>query len=192
MRAVANINFGPKPLASLGVQLQQSAITRQHALENSIDHRIISPLTMSSSRRAVGSAHSGHRPNQQNRTLYSQTPQTTETNAMGGLYEQLSTDSSSSTAKKSHPRSRNNSRSTMHMLKTRNERARQKQQIDLKTVLVRPCRPPIFGDGNLEETIPNSIEVMRRLGGPVTAFERNLRYNYHRQLNHFRNGSNKG
>lgn len=146
---------------------------------------------MCSSRRPIGNAHSGRRTNQQNRILYSQTPQTTETNVMGGLYEQISSDSSSSTAKRSYTRSTTNSRSTMHMVKTKNERARQKQQIELKTILVRPCRPPISGDSDLEETIPNSIEIMRRIGGPITTFEKNLRFNYHRQLNQFRNGSNK-
>jgi len=145
---------------------------------------------MSSTRRAVGSAHSGRRNYQQNRVSFSQTPQTIETNVMSGFYEQLPTDSSAS-LKKLYPRSTNTSRATIHMVKTKNDRARLKQHIGLKTILVEPCKQPILGDHKLEETIPNSIEIMRRLGGPVTAFESNLRYNYRRQLNQFRNGSTK-
>lgn len=77
------------------------------------------------------------------------------------------------------------------MIKTKTDRARQKQNFELKTLLVQPCKQPIFGDTELEESIPNSIELMRSIGGPVTPFESNLRYNYHRQLNQFRNGATK-
>jgi len=146
---------------------------------------------MSSPRRAIGSAHSPRRTYpQQSRVSNSKIPQTTETKIVGGLYEQGTIDSST-TAKKSYPRSINTSRSTIRMLKTKNERARQKQHIELKTSLVQPCRQPIFGDSELEETIPNSIEIMRNLCGPITPFESNLRYNYRRQLNQFRNTSTK-
>jgi hypothetical protein len=139
---------------------------------------------MSSSRRAAGTTHSSHRIYQQNRTSYSQTAHTPDTNVPGGLYEEL-TDSSSE--KKSYQRSPNNSRSAMHMVKAKNVRAKQKQIIELKTVIVKPCRQPISTDSDLEESIPNSLEVMRKLGGSVTAFEKNLRYNYRRQLNQYRN-----
>jgi hypothetical protein len=190
LKILPNIDLGPKPQASLGVQLRQSMIAREHALASSMDHRNISPLTMSSLRRPIGSAHSSRRANQQNRTLNSVTPQTIDSNVMGGLYEQLSNDSMSTT-KKFNPRSTNTSRSNIHMVKAKNDRARQKQHVELKTILVQPCRQPISGDSDLEETIPNSIEIMRKFGGPVSAFERNLRYNYQRQLNQFRNGSKK-
>jgi hypothetical protein len=183
--------LGPKPQASLGVQLRQSTIAREHARATVLDHRSTSPLIMSSPRRTIGSAHSGHRNCQQQcRVLNSQISQTNETNITGGLYEQLPIDSFS-TIKKSYPRSTNTSRSTIHMLKTKNDRARKKQNIELKTILVQPFRQPIFGDSELEETIPNSIEIMRSLRGPITPFESNLRYNYHRQLNQFRNTSTK-
>lgn len=165
-------------------------MTREHALASHNEHRIISPLTMTSSRRPGGSAHSSRRPNQQSHLLNCQTPQTNEASLLGGLYEQLSTDSVSTT-KKSNVRSTNSSRTALHMLKTRNERARQKQQVELKTLLVNPCRPPVEGDSDLDESIPNSIEVMRRLGGSVSAFEKNLRFNYQRQLSQFRVGSKK-
>lgn len=148
---------------------------------------------MHSARRPGGSAHSSRRPNQATQPLPSQTPQTPQTpqtNLFGGLYEQLSTDSATS-ARKSNSRSTNSSRTTLRMAKTKNDRARQKQQIELKTVLVQPCRPPVSGDSDLEESIPNSIDIMRKLGGPVSAFEKTLRYNYQRQLNKFRNGSIK-
>jgi hypothetical protein len=145
---------------------------------------------MYSARRPIGSAHSGRQANQRSCTLHSQTPQTVESNVMGGLYEQLS-DDSMSTTRKSYPKRTNTSRSNIHMVKTKNDRARQKQHVELKTILVQPYRPPLTSDSDLEETIPNSIEIMRQFGGPLSAFERNLRYNYHRQLNQFRNGSTK-
>lgn len=145
---------------------------------------------MYSSRRPIRSAHSDRRANQQNRILHSQTPQTVDSSVMGGLYEQLSNDSMSTT-KKSNPRTTNTSRSNIHMVKTKNDRAREKQHVELKTIFVQPCRKLISGDNDLEETIPNSIEIMRKFGGPISAFERNLRYNFHRQLNLFRNGSTK-
>lgn len=177
-----NIDFGPKPQASLSVQLQQAAITRQHALASSMDRPLISPLTMCSSRRPIGSAHSARRTNQQNRT--------TDATAIGGLYERVSTDSST-TVKKSYPRSTNTSRTTMYRVKTKNDRARQKQHVELKTILVQPSQQVIPGDSDSEEIIPNSIEIMRQLGGHVSAFEKNLKLNYRRQLHQFRNGASK-
>jgi hypothetical protein len=188
-KTLTNIDFGPKPQASLGIQLRQSTIARENALATSIDHQVLSPLGISSPRRALGSGHSSRRTNQEHRVSFSQSPQKNETNIMGGLYEQLS--DSSFSLKKTYPRSTNTSRSTIHMLKTKNERERQKQNIVLKTTIVNPSRQPILVDNELEEAIPNSIEIMRKIGGPVTAFESNLRYNYHRQLNQFRNGSIK-
>lgn len=147
---------------------------------------------MSSSRRPVGSAHSARLTyQQQQRISQSQTPQIIHTSVVGGLYEKVTNDSSSS-IKKSYPRSTNTSRTTVHMLKTKNDRARKKQNIELKTILVPPGQQPTFGDTDLEQAIPNSIEMMRKIGGSLTAFERNLRSNYHRKLNQFRNGATKG
>jgi hypothetical protein len=81
----------------------------------------------------------------------------------------------------------------MHMLKTKNNRTRQKQNIDLKTLLVEPWKQVLTtsNDDVLDETIPNSLEIMHKMCGPATPFERNLRYNFRRQLNQFRNGSMK-
>jgi hypothetical protein len=191
-----NINLGPKPQASLSVQLRQSAITRENALGTSTttDNRSASPLSMASSKRTAGnngSARSSRRVNQQYRVVLPQQTPSTDTNVMGGLYEQSTIDSASTIMKKPYPRSTNTSRSTLNMLKTKNERARQKQQMELKTILVNPCRQPITIDGGLEETIPNSIEIMRKLRGPVPAFESNLRFNYNRQLTQYRINSTK-
>lgn len=77
----------------------------------------------------------------------------------------------------------------MHMLKTKNERYRQKQQGELKTLLVEPWKQPSWTDGTLEEAIPNSIDLMHRMCGPATPFERNLRQKYHQQLHQYRNGT---
>ena len=186
-----NINLGPKPQASLSVQLRQSAITRENALGTSTttDNRsCASPLSMASSKRTAGnlsSARSSRRANQQYRVVLPQQTPSTDTNVMGGFYEQSTIDSAS-TIKKPYPRSTNTSRSTLNMLKTKNERARQKQQMELKTILVNPCRQPTTTDGGLEEVIPNSIEIMRKLGGPIPAFESNLRFSYNRQLKQYR------
>jgi hypothetical protein len=148
---------------------------------------------MSSSKRpagSIGSARSSRRVNQQYRVVLSQATPATDTTVMGGLYEQL-TEVSGLTVKKSFPRSTNTSRSTLNLLKTKNDRVRQKHQMELKTILVNPSRQPITGDGAFQESIPNSIEIMRKLGGHVPAFERNLRFNYNRQLKHFRISSTK-
>ncbi|CAF0947711.1 unnamed protein product [Rotaria sp. Silwood1] len=191
IKALSKINFGSKPQASLSVQLRQSTIARENALATAADHRSITPLSMSSSKRAAGgSAHSSRRNYQQHRLPYPLTPPPTETYIIGGLYEQSASDTSS-TMKKPFMRTTNTSRSTVHMIKTKTDRAREKQHIELKTMLVKPCRQLITSDSTLEETIPNSIETMRKLGGSISAFERNLRYTYHRQLNQFRNNLKK-
>ncbi|CAF2878069.1 unnamed protein product [Rotaria sp. Silwood2] len=191
VKAVSKFNFGPKPQASLSVQLRQSTIVRENTLATATDHRSITPLSMSSSKRAAGgSAHSSRRNHQQYRLPYPQTPPPTETYIIGGLYEQ-STSETSSTIQKPLVRNASTRRSTVHSIKTKTNRAREKQHIDLKTVSVKPCRRLIKSDTTLEETIPNSIETMRKLGGPITAFEKNLRYTYHRQLNQFRTNLKK-
>jgi hypothetical protein len=91
--------------------------------------------------------------------------------------------------KRARARSTNSSRTSMHMLKTKNERTRQKQNIQLKTLLVEPWKQTLYSDSILDEAIPNSLEIMHKMCGPATPFERNLRRNFHRQLYQFRNGS---
>ena len=58
-------------------------------------------------------------------------------------------------------------------------------------MIVHSYRQPLAVDVALNVSIPNSIEMMRQLGGCVPAFEHTLRYNYYRQLNHFRLSSIK-
>ncbi|CAF0939024.1 unnamed protein product [Rotaria sordida] len=173
IKVLSKINFGPKPQASLSVQLRQSAIARENALTTAADHRSTTPLSMSSSKRAAGgSAHSSRRSHQKYRFLYPQTPPPSETYTIG-------------------VKSTNTSRSKVHMIKTKTDRARKQQHTELKTILVKPCRQLLTSDNTLEETIPNSIETMRQLRGSIPAFEKNLRYTYHKQLNKFRNDLKK-
>ncbi len=182
-------SLGPKPQPSLGVQLRQSAIAREHVLSTTHDRHTPTPLSMCSSKRTASSALSNNRQHQkqQNRTL--QSPLSNEINSTSNIHQQLTRESSSTSMRRARARSINSSRSTMHMLKTKNDRTKQKQNIELKTLLVEPWKQRLHSDGIFDETIPNSLELMYRLCGPATPFERNLRHNYHRQLNHFRNGS---
>jgi hypothetical protein len=143
----------------------------------------------SAKRTARSSAHSSRRPQQHSQPIQSQTPLLTETNIAGGLYEPLTQNLSS--LKRQCARNMNTSRTTIRMMQTKNDRTRQKQHIELKTILVNPCRQPSWKDGSLDKSIPNSIDMMRKSGGPVTAFERHLRRIYHQQLNQFRTTSVK-
>jgi hypothetical protein len=191
-----NISLGPKPQPSLGVQLRQSAIAREHVLSAAQDRYLSSPLSMASSKRTITSAHSHyyhhHHPQQQLQYRTSQSPLPTEMNSRtSNAHEKSSRESPLPPARKLRARSTTSSRSTMHMLKTKNNRTRQKQNIDLKTLLVEPWKQVLNADELLGETIPNSLELMHQMCGPATAFEQNLRYNFRRQLNHFRNGSLK-
>ncbi len=172
----------------MGVQLRQSAIAREHALSATHDRRAATPLSISSAKRTISSAHSSrHQQQQQTRTL--QSPLSNDTNLTNHLPEQLTKDSSSTSLRRARARSTNSSRSTMHMLKSKNHRTRQKQNIELKTLLVEPWKQMLYGDGILDETVPNSLEIMHKMCGPATPFERNLRQNFHRQLNQLRHGS---
>ena len=191
MKTLSEIDLGPKPEVSVSIQLRQSAMTREHALGVATDHRSTTPISMSSGKRAAGgSVYSSRRGHPLYQFSYCQTPTPTETNAAAAFYEQLATESSAS-IKKSCTRSTNRSRSTVHMIRTKSDRARQKQHIGLRTVLIEPCKQPILRDKELEEKIPNSIEIMRKLPGSINAFERNLRHTYHRHLNHYRNDLRK-
>jgi hypothetical protein len=80
---------------------------------------------------------------------------------------------------------------SMYSLKTRNDRPKDKQHFNSKALLVKRFQPPILKDCALDDCIPNSIEVMRRLDRPIAAFEHNLWHNYQRQLDQFRHLSIK-
>ncbi|CAF4054499.1 unnamed protein product [Rotaria magnacalcarata] len=186
MKNSVNFNFGPKPQASISVQLRQSAKTRQQALATSNDYQSPSLQSMSSLKRAAPITGNTPRRAYQIQPLpYPSTPPSTETHITNGLQEKSKTNSSCS-VKRPSLRSTNSSRATVHMLKTKNDRAREKQHIDLKTALVKPHRQHALRDSALEESIPSSLDKMRKLGGSITAFEKNLDYNYNRQLNQFR------
>ncbi len=189
IKNLPNISLGPKPQPALGVQLRQSTIAREHALSATYDRHLSTPLSLSTSKRTMSSAHSSHPSQQQYRTL--QSPLSNETDATNHTHEQIGSELSANSVRKARAKSTNSSRSTMNMLKTKNDRTRQKQNIQLKTVLVEPWKQPIYMDGILDEPIPNSLEIMHKMCGPATPFERNLRDNFHRQLNQFRSSSMK-
>jgi hypothetical protein len=181
------VNLGSKLQPSLGVQLRQSAIARERALSASNEHRSATPLSMSS-KRTAGSAHSTHRYHQQQYRT-SQTPLSNDVNSNLSVHERLTGESAP--VRKVRARSTTSSRTTMHMLKTKNDRTRQKQNGELKTLLVEPWKQAAWSDEILDDNIPNSLEIMHRMCGPATPFERNLRYSYHRQLKQYRNGTMK-
>lgn len=145
---------------------------------------------MASSKRTISSAHSNQyqQQQQQHRPLQSQTSKDMHSTS-SNVREPLSRSSTSLSGRKSHAKSISSSRSTLHMLKTKNDRTRQKQNVELRTVLVEPWKQPMYTDGILDEAIPNSLEVMYQMCGPATPFERNLRQNFRRQLSLFRTGS---
>ncbi len=183
------MNFGPKPQPSLGVQLRQSAIAREHVLSAAYERQLPSPLSMASSKRTITSAYLNHRNQSQqpppHRTVESPSSRTSY------AHQQYVRESPPPSAKRTRARSTTSSRSTMHMLQTKNNRIRQKQNVDLKTVLVEPWKQVLTSDDILDGTIPNSLEIMHKMCGPATPFEQNLRYTFRRQLTQFRNGSTK-
>ncbi|CAF2887224.1 unnamed protein product [Rotaria sp. Silwood2] len=190
VKKLAQINFSTKYSSPIITQLRQSAITRENSFLTANDNRSSSPLSISSSKRNVVSAHANHTYRQQRKSLASKSSLSNDMNTTSSLHEQLTGESFSS-FKGARARSTTSSRSTMRMLKTKNDRQRQKQHIELKTLLVEPYKKIPWNDGTLDESIPNSLEIMHQMCGPGTPFERNLRYNYHRQLNQLRNGSTK-
>ena len=188
-----NLSLGPKPQPSLGVQLRQSAIAREHVRSAAHDRHLSTPLSMASTKRTITSAYSNylHHPQQQQQQYRtSQSPLSTEINSRTSN-EQVIRESPTPSMRKLRARSTASSRSTIHMLKTKNNRTRQKQNVELKTILVEPWKQILNGDEIFGETIPNSLEMMHRMCGPSTPFEQNLRYSFHRQLNKFRSGSLK-
>lgn len=172
------------------VQLRQAAMAREAAFSAVSDRRIDSPLSISSAKRSTISASSNNYFNQQKSHPGFKSSLSNDINANYSMPEKLSGESMSS-MKASRARSTLSSRSSMHMLKTRNERKRQKQYIELKTVLVDPWKQIPWNDGILEQSIPNSLEVMHKMCGPGTAFERNLRHSYQRQLSQLRIATKK-
>jgi hypothetical protein len=149
-------------------------------------------MSFSSSKRTISSAHSNLHNHPQQQQQQQRTLQSSLSNEMNSItnntHEPMTREPSSLSMRKARARSTNSSRSTMHMLKTKNNRTRQKQNIELKTHLVDPWKQAVYIDGILDETIPNSLEIMHNMCGPATPFEQNLRYNFRRQLNQFRNG----
>ena len=182
-----NLNFGPKPQPSLGVQLRQSAIAREHVLSAAHDRQLPSPLSMASSKRTITSSYSNYRnqPQQPYRAVHPPSSRASY------AHQQYVRETPPPSAKKTRAKSTTSSRSTIHMLQTKNNRIRQKQNVDLKTVLVEPWKQVLTSDDILDGTIPNSLEIMHRMCGPSTPFEQNLRHSFRRQLTQFRNGSMK-
>lgn len=145
---------------------------------------------MASSKRTISSAHSSQYQQpvqQQHRTLQSQVSKDMHSTS-SNVHEPLSRSSTSLSGRKTRAKSISSSRSTLRMLKTKNDRTRQKQNVELRTVLVEPWKQPLYTDGILDEAIPNSLEVMYQMCGPATPFERNLRQTFRRQLSQLRNG----
>lgn len=79
----------------------------------------------------------------------------------------------------------------MHLLKTKNQRTKQKQNDKLKTHLDEPWKQMSSNDIIFGDAIPNSLDIMQKICGPGTAFERNLRSNFQRQLKILRSSSLK-
>jgi len=77
------------------------------------------------------------------------------------------------------------------MLKTKNERTKQKQNNELKTHLDEPRKQMSSNDAIFGDTIPNSLDIMHKICGPGTAFERNLRSDFQRKLKILRSSSLK-
>lgn len=174
---------------SLKTQLHQSSQVRESTMAATADRRSFSPISVSSSRRAVGAISHQQRPRQYFRSVYVQTPYSNTESNTNTVRDTHRDAASIPTVKPLSIRQRSSTRLSMHLLKTKNERSREQQKTGLKSVLVKPCREPKLSDCSLNDNIPNSIEVLRRMGGPITPFEHQLRFNYKKQLNRFRNGS---
>jgi hypothetical protein len=143
---------------------------------------------MASSKRTAGSAHSSHRYYHLQQYRTSQSPISNDINTNVSAHERLTGEPA---PPRTRARSTTSSRSTMYMLKTKTERRRQKQNVELKSLLVEPWKQASLSDDILDDNIPNSLEIMHKMCGPSTPFERNLRRDYQRQLNQYRNGTTK-
>ncbi|CAF3495736.1 unnamed protein product [Rotaria socialis] len=189
-KKTSQISLASKYQSSVLTQLRHSAATREQSFSSINDHRSMSPLSVLSSKRNATSAHSNHRYSHQQKYQPSKSSLSNEINTAINAPDPMPRESSAP-PRTERARSTTSSRSTLHMLKTKNERKRQKQQVALKTLLVDPWKQMPWNDGISDETIPNSLDIMHKMCGPATPFERNLRYNYHRQLNQLRNSSAK-
>ncbi|CAF0738824.1 unnamed protein product [Didymodactylos carnosus] len=166
----------PNPISvdSVSVQLRQSAITRESVLDRS------SPLSMMSSKRHTESRRTFQSTTTDLHSAKVRRPQqalktTTTTPQMDRI--ETSTERSQTSFIKRH---------TKHMLK-KNDVQKHKQKVKLKTILVEPWSKPVWSNGSVEEWIPNSLEMMEKLGGQSTAFEKNLKFTYNNHLKHLRN-----
>lgn len=172
-------------------QIRRAGLIRDHASTAGLtDQRTISPFSLySASKRTAITAYSSQRPPLPYRNMQTRTSAPSEdTNTAISAHERL-TGESLSNFKRARAKSSTTSRTAMHLVKAKNERNRVKQQNELKNLLGEAFRKsPVDIDSTLEEAIPNSIDVMHKMCGPATAFERNLRQNYHRQLHQFRHG----
>ena len=181
MKRISTAHLPTQPDASVNAQLRQSAITRD---------RVASSLSFpSSSKRTITANAQLNQLQQQLRTPSAQTSslQPQESESSNALHEKL-IGQSLSAMRRSRAKSATRTRSAMQMLTKKNERHRRQHRGELKTLLVDPWKQPSWTDGTLEEAIPNSIDVMHKMCGPATAFERNLRQNYHRKLLQYRHG----
>ncbi|CAF1008184.1 unnamed protein product [Didymodactylos carnosus] len=180
IKTIENLRLCPKPnpinVDSLGVQLRRSTITRESVLDRT------SPLSMTSSKRHLESRrtfqttmtdlHSSQinrRRHHQQKIANTNTPYTDRI--------QTNIERSQTGIIKRH---------TKHMLK-KNDIQIHKQKINLKTILVEPWNKPFSLNSNIDESIPNSLEMMEKLGGQSTAFEKNLKFTYNKHLEHLRN-----
>lgn len=189
-KKLSQINITPKHQHPITTQGRHSAATRDYSYSSTNEHRSISPLSLASAKRPTASAHSNYRHSQQQRYQPSKSSLSNDVNTVNNTNE-LAPRESAAPSRAARARSSTSSRSTMYMLKTKNDRKRQKQQVALKTLLVDPWKQMPWNDGISDETIPNSLDIMHKMCGPATPFERNLKYNYHRQLNQLRHASAK-
>lgn len=190
VKSVSNKHLTTQPESSVNAQLRQSAITRDRVASAVYDRHLGSSLSYPSSKRTI----TGSAPlNQSHHPLRAPSAQTSsflpqESDSSNILHEKL-TGQSLSSLRRPRAKSSTSTRSAMHLLTKKNERYRRQHRGELKTLLVDPWKQPSWTDTTLEEAIPNSIDVMHKMCGPATAFERNLRQNYHRQLFRYRHGA---
>lgn len=152
------------------------------------DQRSASPLSIhSTSKRTTISASSNQRAQSKNPTETQHAEPTQPKSSPTSAHEKL-TGESLSEFRKRRAKSSVTTRTLFTSVKAKNERSRQKQQTNLKNALIDPWKVAPWTDTTMEESIPNSIDVMHKMCGPATPFERNLRQNYHRQLNQLRYG----
>ncbi|CAF0773684.1 unnamed protein product [Adineta ricciae] len=182
-----SMNFGLKSQPSLAAQLRQSAITRQNVLLATNDLRPSTPASSPTPKRHNTSAHSGRHCHQQQ---YQELPMKYEVNSICSN-DELSNDELPLSLRRPRAKSAYSSRSTVHLLKAKNDRIRQQHHIELKSLLIKPWKTASWNDVALETSIPNSLDMMHRMCGPATPFERILRQDFRKRLNLYRHNSVK-